>query len=285
MSSVRRALRPLLGSVTLALIAVLAARPVLADAVDDLQKPEKAVKKFEEATTKAPNDEESWYNLGLAYSKLQRWPDAVSALTKATTLNASRSQGWYFLAKAQAKAGQGEASVKSFEKAIELGVVEAKADIGQAYFAAGRYDEAIKSYKESLEAEGVDKGATYNQIGVAYLKKGDTANAVKWFERNVEIAPNSPTTYYNLGQMYRKAANESQDMAMWKKSAEMLVKAAEMDPKNTTAMVLAGEALYISGDKTAARTWIDRYLAADPDGKKSGAKVFELAKGYKAELK
>jgi tetratricopeptide (TPR) repeat protein len=283
------ACRPVLVAVLAALL-LQAAPAVRADEVADLQKPEKAVEKFEKATKSAPDDADSWYNLGLAYSKLERWKDAAAALTKATTLNAANSRAWYFLGQARTKAGDGAGAVTAYEKAIELGVVEAQADIGQAYYAAGKYDEAIEAYKAALKAEGAKKGPIYNQIGVAYLKKGDTANAVKWFERNVEEAPDSATTYYNLGQMYRKAAAD--DPSLWKKSADMLVKAAQMDPKNATGLFLAGEALIMAGQintdpamQKSGVVWIDKYLAADPGGKKSGAKVYAMAQQYKREVK
>src|SRR5436189_4725228 len=70
----------------------LAPAALAADEGDDLGNPEKAAKRFEKAVEKAPTDSESHYNLGLAYSKLERWADAEKSLRRAVELNGQSAQ-------------------------------------------------------------------------------------------------------------------------------------------------------------------------------------------------
>ena len=277
----------LLPVILLAAATAAFAAPPAADEPVSLDNPEKAAKKFEKAIEKAPDDWQSHYNLGLAYLKLEKFADAERVLRRAVELNAQSALPQAALGSALMKTGKPGDAITAYQKALELDPtrLDVQSNLGQAYFDAGKYDDAIEAYKGALKNKPSDPSSFYNNLGYAYLKKGDTPSAIKWFEKNVEAAPNSAVTYYNLGQMYRKAAADSGDAALWAKSADSLVKAADMDPKNILGLFLAGEALIMAKRDGEAMKYIDKYLAADPGGAKTGHKeVFELAQGYKKDL-
>lgn len=272
------------------LLALLGAAGASADAAGDepnRKQLEKDLKQFQKDVVSAPEDSESWYNLGLAHARLGSWKDAAEALAKATTLNAERGAAWLWLGRAQIELGQGETALASLAQAKEKGVPEASSEMARAYMAAEKWDDAIEAYKEALKVDGARKGPLYNQLGIAHLRKGDTQGAIRWFERNVEAAPDSPDTYYNLGQMYRKVWQDTgmESSELLAKASEALGRAAQMDPKNTTALFLAGEALILEGRNAEGLAMMDRYIAADPGGKRSGAEVFAAAQQYKREVK
>lgn len=257
-----------------------------AEPTDDSANPEKAAKRFEKAVEKAPNDSDNHYNLGVAYLKLERWADAEASLRRAVELDGESPRNQAAFGNALAKNSKPAEAVAAYEKAIALDSsrLDVQANLGQAYFDAGKYDEAIKTYKAALVNKPADPSSFYNNIGYAYLKKGDMTQAIRWFEKNVEAAPDSATAYYNLGQIYRKMAVDGGDAGLWKKSAESLVKAAELNPKNALGLFLAGEALIMSDQNQQGAAYLDRYIAADPGGKKTSKQVFDLAMGYKADL-
>jgi Tfp pilus assembly protein PilF len=238
------------------------------------------------AVEKAPTDPDSHYNLGLAYMKLERWADAEASLRRAVELNGASAQFQASFGGALAKAGKNDEAVKAYEAALVLDPsrIDVQANLGQAYLDAGKYDAAIENYKDALKNKPADPSGFYNNIGFAYLKKGDMDQAIRWFERNIETAPDSPDANYNLGQIYRKMAQETGDPKLWTKSAETLVKAADLNPKKTLGLFLAGEALIMAGQNARGVTYLDRYIAADPGGKKTSKEVYDMAVGYKAEL-
>ncbi len=282
MRRVFRPFLPVLATLPLVLAAPLARA---ADAADG-ENPEKAVKRYEKAVEKAPDDAESQQNLGIAYLKVQRWADAEATLRKAAQLSPGSAVIHAALGQALEKTGKAKEALDEYKAALAIDPsrLDVQSNLGQAYFDAGQYDDAIEAYKGALKNKPADPSSFYNQLGYAYLKKGDTESALKWFERNVEVAPNSPTTYYNLGQLYRKAAIDNNgDPKLLAKSSDTLVKAAEMDPKNVLGLFFAGEALIMTGKNAEGLAYIDRYLAADPGGKKS-AVAFEAANDYKKQL-
>lgn len=289
-------------SLVLACASPAFAAPPPADAAEeDLGNPEKAIKKFQQAVEKAPDDSQSWYNLALANYRAKKYDDAATACAKAAELNPASSQTQQLLGGIAAKRGKASDAIAAFTKARELetaggatATAETLLGLGSAYNDAERWDDSIEAYKAAYkvvkDSGKGDIGAINNQLGVAYLKKGDTEQAIKWFEKNIELAPDKAVTYYNLAQMYRKLAAKG-TAGMWAKSAEMFVRAADMDKADVYFQFFAGEALLFAGRKAEAVTYLDRYLAGDPAGKKAIAKfgpagkteMFEAASQLKAE--
>lgn len=60
-------------------------------------------------------------------------------------------------------------------------MVEARANLGAALAHMGRFDEAIKEYQLALP-EVPDKDSVHMNIGLAYYKKGDLADAIGEFK-------------------------------------------------------------------------------------------------------
>lgn len=65
---------------------------------------------------------------------------------------------------------------------------------GQAFFAQGKADEALKAYQQALEA---DPNAYYAALfsGDIYLLKDDYAQAETWYQKAIAIDPNKETAY------------------------------------------------------------------------------------------
>jgi tetratricopeptide (TPR) repeat protein len=275
--------------VSFVICAALLALPAAADEVDDLGKPEKAIEKFSKAVEKAPEDSESWYNLGLAYYKAKKNDDAAKAMAKSVEINGKNANAHAWLGVMYLALDKGADAVKEFEAALAIDptLTAARGNLAQAYYTAGRWDDAIAAYKELAKAKPENVDAVYTQLGNAYLKKGDVEQAIRWFEKTVEADPNDATGQYNLAVTYRKVAAESSGDAakqMWERCADQFVKASALAPNDLKLLVYTGEALAFAGRKPDALSTFDRYLKADPDGKKAGLKAHQLALDYKTEL-
>lgn len=267
---------------------------------DDIGNPEKAIKRFSEAVKKAPEDSESWYNLAFAYFKAGKFDDAASTISKAAELN-PQSVATHQLAGAIAeKRNKPSDALAAWAKARDIETAGGAAaslrtlnGLAAAHFDLGKWDDAIDAYKQAWKVASQQKSgdltAIHNQLGAAYLKKGDTKEAIRWFEKNVEAAPDSPATHYNLGMTYRKLAAGGQS-DLWTKAADSFKRSADLSPGDAIAQFFAGEALMIAGRNAEALPYLDKYLAGDPDGKKAVAKfgatgkseVHDAAREYKA---
>lgn len=87
--------------------------------------------------------------------------------------------------------GDYQTAIAGYHKYLELHPdnVEAKVNLGAALSHVGRFDEAIATYKSVLPALA-DKRMVLLDLGLAYYKKGDLANAREQFSALHQAAPN-----------------------------------------------------------------------------------------------
>ncbi|MCC4229772.1 tetratricopeptide repeat protein [Zunongwangia profunda] len=121
----------------------------------------------------------------------------------------------------------------NFEKAIQLGkeqlpksnVVEKSQlnkIIGESYFNLKQYDQAIPYLKEYQGVRRKWNNTDYYQLGYAYYKQGDYANAISEFNKIIDgknaIAQNA---YYHLAQSYLESGQKQQALNAFKNASEM----------------------------------------------------------------
>jgi Tfp pilus assembly protein PilF len=69
--------------------------------------------------------------------------------------------------------------------------VDARVDLGICYFEQKKYDEAIVEMETALRVNPRHQLGNYN-LGIVNLNAGNMAKAMEWFNKAVEIDPNSP---------------------------------------------------------------------------------------------
>jgi len=133
---------------------------------------------------------EYWNYLGIAYYRKAQFQPALDVFQKAISLDddyalAYNNIGNIYLA-LYLKTNDWKlhtTAVRNFKLAIEKDAKLASAynGLGTAYSRSGRIDEAITLWKQSLEFSPSYAFPLYN-LGVALLKKGDKAEALKYFQ-------------------------------------------------------------------------------------------------------
>ena len=80
-----------------------------------------------------------------------------------------------------------------FKKSIEIDSSDHALayNVAEILFAAGKTDDAIKYYQLAIQIKP-DWPKSYAQLGYAYLNKGDTKSAIENLKKFVELAPDSP---------------------------------------------------------------------------------------------
>jgi tetratricopeptide (TPR) repeat protein len=105
----------------------------------------------------------------------------------------------------------GDAEI-NFRKGIEKepGKFKGYFNLGDNYYKQGKYDEAIKSYKDALSKAktGSERADAYHNIGNALLKKNDYQGSIDAFKKSLKVNPGDKETKYNLSYALNMLKNQ-----------------------------------------------------------------------------
>ena len=130
-------------------------------------------------------------------------------------------------------------------------------NLGRAYFAEGRTEEAVSEYTEALRISPRYADAHYN-LGLAWARTGRRDEAIDQFEQALKLKPEFPEAHNNLGGVLA-------DSGRLAPAIEQYRLAIQLDPQNAEAPYNLGNALFASGRVEAAIEQYQRALALRPD--------------------
>ena len=98
------------------------------------------------------------------------------------------------------RSGKQDLAIEYIGYAIRLnpGVAAFHSNLGVAYRALGKLDEAAACWRRALELNP-DYVDALNNLGNVLREQGQLDQAVACYRRALELNPDNPTTYYNLG--------------------------------------------------------------------------------------
>src|SRR5260370_2951220 len=192
-----------------------------------------------------------------------------------------------------------------------LGEVEKATDcfknVGDAYASQGFTVKAIAMYKKisklkpSLESvlklaelytkQGLfnDARAQYLQVAEEFLKAGELENAVRIFQKILEMDPENVNMRVRLAEVYIRLGKKTEAWQIFSAAAEgmrsrgslagaeeVLQRMLKLDPGNAYALLLQGRNLLESGDADAAIVSLEKVpdLDSNPDGLRALLKAF-----------
>ncbi|MFZ1159347.1 MAG: tetratricopeptide repeat protein, partial [Candidatus Sulfotelmatobacter sp.] len=179
--------------------------------------------------------------------------------------------------------------------------------VGDAYASQGFTVKAIAMYKKisklkpSLESvlklaelytqQGLfnDARAQYLQVAEEFLKSGELENAVRIFQKILEMDPENTTMRLKLAEVYVRLGKKTEAWQIFSAAAdtmrakgsltgadEILTRMLTLDPGNSHALLMQGKNLLESGDAEGAITALTK--VADLDSNPEGLK--DLLKAY-----
>ena len=194
-----------------------------------------------------------------------------------------------------ARLGQGDQAVDRFKS------------VGDAYAAQGFTVKAIAMYKKlsklkpSLDSvlrlaelytqQGLfnDARAQYLQVAEEFLRTGELEQAVRIFQKTLEMDPENVAMRTRLAEVYVRLGKKAEAWQIFTTAAESLrargaIAPAEeilqrlltLDPGNSQALFMRGKIAYDSGDNAAAIQYLEK--AADLDSHADGLRI--LLKAY-----
>ncbi|HET7288730.1 MAG TPA: tetratricopeptide repeat protein [Pyrinomonadaceae bacterium] len=131
--------------------------------------------------------------------------------------------------------------------------VDVRSNLGAAYSALGRYEDAIDQYKRALIIDNANLAIRFN-LGLAYYKAALFTEAVPELEKFIASAPDSP----QVMNARLVLADAQVRLGEYKKVIQSLSPIADADPENRTLAYLLGSALIGDGQLDKGQAIIDR---------------------------
>jgi cytochrome c-type biogenesis protein CcmH/NrfG len=131
----------------------------------------------------------------------------------------------------------------------------------------------IQEAEKQLEEHPNDPDAI-KELAALYYQSGQYDDAARVLQDGREVAPKDPEIPFLLGQVYYKEAQatpgKEQDK-LYQQAGDAFAAAAEIDPENEDAYLLAGDSYDKAGEPALAIKYYNGYLDLEPEGKQSKA--------------
>lgn len=136
--------------------------------------PIKAIEYLNNAIKLQPDDENYYYNRGVAYANLGQYQPAIKDYNQAIRLKPDYAEAFYNKGTIYSEIGQYQRAIKDFNEAIRLQPNDAEAYHGRgfAYDKLGQYQRAIEDYNQTIRIRP-DYAKAYNNRGINYLSQGN----------------------------------------------------------------------------------------------------------------
>jgi tetratricopeptide (TPR) repeat protein len=155
------------------------------------QKYAEAAAAFEEAVKMSQPNWGYFFNLGLAYKKMDKKDESITAFRKAVELNSESYSSNKELAEALGKGGAFEEAKTYFQKAVELSPDDPDAhyNLGACLTNTGEADAAQVHFQKTVDLKP-DYADAYYQLGTIFIGQNKVPEAVRSLEKFLELAPN-----------------------------------------------------------------------------------------------
>ena len=147
-----------------------------------------AARAYKQATRLNPNGNPSAIlGLGKTYVKQGRLDDAIIAIEKAIKIQVDNTEAHYQLAQIYIKRGE-----------------KKKAASAMMFFKVLRQTDPLLNEAEAWVKRHPNDARGYNNLGIVYLARHRSEDAIASYKRAISLAPDLATAHYNLGHAYHK---------------------------------------------------------------------------------
>ncbi len=149
----------------------------------------------------------------------QRFDLAIDLLQRVVKLDPKYKSAWDNLGRAYLALGKDDDAVQAFQKQIEINPYDEFAynGLGLAYQHQSKYDEAVKQFQKQIEINPLDQNAHAN-LGLLYVNQKKFAEAIPELEKAIDIHPKNPLLQISLGQAYLATNQTDKGMAAFEKA-------------------------------------------------------------------
>ena len=164
-----------------------------------------AINVLEPLTRMHPKVAEYPYLLGVAQLQIKEFAPSVDSLEQSLELEPQRALTLIALGITLISQKRFDEAKQALDRALEIEPenAEALAVAAEAAEGLGELELAETQANRVLALVGGHAGASY-VLGRVRMQQGQFAEAVEWFQKVLQLAPNSPRTYYQLSLAYAR---------------------------------------------------------------------------------
>lgn len=225
-------------------------------------RPVPSLAEYTAASRLGPTSAQELQYVALDYVLLKDYPDADKWMTRATTWTPQDPEAWYRLGRIKYSEDRPLDAEACFLKALAISprLVKAENNLGLAYEALNRKQDAVAAYRNAIawqaDAPHPSEQPLLN-LGLLYLQQNHAQAAIPLLEQARTLAPDDAAIRVGLGRAYEQ---QNQPVAA---QAE-LEKAVALDPGSAADHFLLGRLYRKAGLADRARAEFAR--AAQIDG-------------------
>jgi Tfp pilus assembly protein PilF len=215
------------------------------------------------------------YTRALQYLAIGAGEPAIKDLNEALKLDPTNAELHNALAFAYHYEGRYQFALTHYGKALELapGYAEAHVNLAALYLDLARWDDAVAQGREALKITTYQNPEkAYNNIGLAYMGKGDLISARRAFRDALAFHDNFPEAHRNLGTTYFQQGHVEDAIREFRE-------ALRLRPNYAEAHVDLGVAYLERGSQAEAIVQFQKVIQMDPE-----SELAELAKWYLGTL-
>jgi arylsulfatase A-like enzyme/Flp pilus assembly protein TadD len=138
-------------------------------------------------------------------------------------------------------------------------------DYIRVLLSVGRYDSVIESFEKMLLRETEFDPEAWNNLGIAYAKKGNFTKSIEACELGLALDDRYPELYHNLGNTYYSLGLQTNDSSVFYKCFDLYKKAIELDPGYPEPYFGLGHAYLQSGNIEGAVYCWEKTLELEPE--------------------
>jgi tetratricopeptide (TPR) repeat protein len=221
-----------------------------------------------------PFDADAHYRLGCLHLNADKFKEAHAQFTSALALRPDLHQAYYLRAEAAVRLQRWDDALADFTRYLEKYPFDTRSRRMRADINQGRkhYQEALGDWSALIESNS-EIAWLYERRAACYEGLGKTEQANADREKAVKVGANNPVQLNNLARSLATGPVGQRDLA---KATDLIQRAIEMDPENTTFLNTLGVVQYRNGQISQAIVTLEKSLAAGK-GQSDAFDLFFLA--------
>ena len=225
------------------------------------QKYNTALKLLEKGKENNPRNIDLLFELTHCYEQVLEFDKALETQQLIIEINPFVSEAWFNLGQIYFSAQNYAKALEAYDYTLAINPKDMHACLQKAHVLLHleRFDEAVEHYMEYVEiTDTPSKGLIYGYIGECYEYLEDNDKAVHWYQKSLELEPESYDSLVGLGICMLEQEKYRDGMVF-------LQKAIEIDPEFSEAYVYLAEAFLGIDDLDSALESYKKSLECDPN--------------------
>jgi tetratricopeptide (TPR) repeat protein len=168
---------------------------------------EKADLALNRALKLKPDSVETLYLLAQVDSEQARPLDALDLLVRAHKLASQNTDVIFLMARVSMTQNYFEDAIPLLESGLKIAPQRADlhAALGESYFMAGKTERAIEEFQKLIELD--PSARSYGFMGLSYRHLGRFDEALKYFKEGLKLAPHNTSCLFNIGYIEERQGN------------------------------------------------------------------------------